>query len=251
MIDTHCHLIDPQFNHDLQKVLERAKKARVKCIINIGYDLDTSRDTIRMSDEYDFLLPVVGIHPNELAEESLHQMDAIEELCNDRRVIGIGETGLDYYRNYSTRAAQQNLFRAHINLARKYNLPLIIHTRNSIDDAIGILKEEKYHKGVFHCYSGTYEQAKEVMDMGFYLGFGGVLTFSRNAREVFTRVSLDFVLFETDAPFLAPASHRGQRNEPSYLPEILNFAASVKGLPVERIEEVTDRNAQILFTLRI
>ncbi len=251
MIDTHCHLIDPQFNRDIQIVIERAKSSGISFIINIGYDLNTSIAAVKMNKDYEWLLPAIGIHPNESAEESLKQIESVENLCEDKNVIAIGETGLDYYRNYTPKDAQQKLFRQHINLARKYNLPLIIHTRNSIDDTIKILNEEGYHRGVFHCYNGSYEQAKQIINMGFFLGFGGVLTFSKNMREVFQRIPIEFILFETDAPFLAPASHRGQRNEPAFIFETLHSAASIKGLSVEKIEEFTDKNASRLFSLKI
>lgn len=249
MIDTHCHLIDPQFNRDLDEVIQRAKTSGIKYIINIGYDLKTSIAAIEMNKTYEWLIPAIGIHPNEEAEESIIHIGEIEQLCTSEKVFGIGETGLDYYRNYSPKEAQQKLFRLHINLARKFNLPLIIHTRNSIDDAIKILKEEDYRKGVFHCYSGSYEQAKKIINLGFYLGFGGVLTFSKNMREVFQHIPLDFIVFETDSPFLAPAGHRGKRNEPAFIYETLNVASSVKGLPAEQIEMTTDRNALQLFSL--
>jgi len=249
VIDTHCHLIDPQFNHDLDKVIQRAKSSGINYLINIGYDLKTSIAAIEMHRDYNWLLPAVGIHPNEEADESITHIGEIERLCATRDVVGIGETGLDYYRNYSPKEAQQKLFRLHINLARKFNLPLIIHTRNSIDDVIKILKEEDYHKGVFHCYSGTYEQAKKIINLGFYLGFGGVLTFSKNMREVFQHIPLDSIVFETDSPFLAPAGHRGKRNEPAFIYETVNFASSIKGLPAEQIEMITDRNAFQLFSL--
>ncbi|MEO0155914.1 MAG: TatD family hydrolase [candidate division WOR-3 bacterium] len=251
MIDTHCHLIDPQFKRDFDGVINRAYAAGIKYIINIGYDIATSADAIKMNEVHQWLIPAVGIHPNESAEESIKEMEYIERFCQNKVVVAVGETGLDYYRDYSPKDAQQKLFRQHINLARKYNLPLIIHTRNSITDAIRILKEENYYKGVFHCYSGTYEQAKQIIAMGFYLGFGGVLTFSKNMREVFHHIPVEYVVFETDAPFLAPASHRGQRNEPSFIFETLHFAASIKGLSVERIEEITDKNASRLFSLKI
>jgi TatD DNase family protein len=249
VIDTHCHLIDPQFNRDLKEVIYRAQSSGIKFIINIGYDLNTSHTAIEMSKTYKWLLPAIGIHPNEEAEESIIHIGEIEQLCTTGEVVGIGETGLDYYRNYSPREAQQRLFRLHINLARKLNLPLIVHTRNSIDDAVKILKHEDYRKGVFHCYSGTYEQAKKIIDLGFYLGFGGVLTFSKNMREVFQHIPLDSIVFETDSPFLAPAGHRGKRNEPAFIYETLHFASSIKGIPAEQIEMITDRNARQLFSL--
>ncbi|MEO0184790.1 MAG: TatD family hydrolase [candidate division WOR-3 bacterium] len=249
MIDTHCHLIDPQFKRDIKEVIVRAQSAGLRKIINIGYDLKTSCSAIEMYKEYQWILPAIGIHPNETAGESIAYLKEIDNLCTNERVFAVGETGLDYYRNFSPKDAQVVLFRRHINIARKYNLPLIVHTRNAVEDAIRILKEEDYHLGVFHCYNGTYEQAKRIIDIGYYLGFGGVLTFSKNLREVFQRVPLDFVIFETDAPFLAPAGYRGKRNEPGYIFETAKVAASLKGLSLDEIEMITDRNASRLFSI--
>jgi len=248
MFDTHCHLIDPQFTNDLDLVLERARAARVTKIINAGYDLKTSLEAIAMARKYQELLPAVGIHPNDAAAESLNDMQKIEELIVREKVSAIGETGLDYYRNTVTKNSQKQLFKSHIEIARRYHLPLLIHTRNSVDEAIEVLKEEKYYCGVFHCYSGTYEQAKVILDMGFYLGFGGILTFSKKTREVFKKIPIDTVVLETDAPFLAPEGHRGRRNEPSYIVETLNTAAAVMGMKTDDLEEILEDNSNALFT---
>jgi TatD DNase family protein len=249
MIDTHCHLIDPQFNRDLDAVLERAQKVGITSIINAGYDVKTSTEAITMSKQLRWLKPAIGIHPNEAAAELINEMQSIEALLRCDFICAIGETGLDYYRDFSPRDAQKELFRKHIDLARKYHLPLLIHTRRSIDDAIIILKEENYHCGVFHCYSGSYEQAKIVIDMGYYVGFGGLLTFSKRLHEIFKKLPTDRILLETDAPFLAPEGHRGQRNEPSYIIETLASAAHMLHVPPRRLEEIVDHNATTLFSL--
>jgi TatD DNase family protein len=227
----------------------RAQQAGISNVVNAGYDLPTSRAAYSMYGSRPWTLPAVGIHPTEAADESIFQMGEIEVLAGQEGVIAIGETGLDYYRERSSRDAQQELFRAHINIARTKNLPLIVHTRNSIDDAIRMLAKEHSRYGVFHCYSGTYEQAERIIEMGFYLGFGGVLTFSKRAREVFKTVPLERVVLETDSPFLAPSSHRGKRNEPSYLREILYAAATIIDRSPEYIERVTDENASELFSI--
>jgi TatD DNase family protein len=249
MIDTHCHLIDPQFNKDLDAVLERAKKAGVTKIINAGYDVKTSTDAVTMGEQFDWLKPAIGIHPNEAAAELINEMGLIEALLRRGSICAIGETGLDYYRDLSPRDAQKELFRKHIMLARKYRLPMLIHTRRSIDDAIAILKEKNYHCGVFHCYSGTYEQANIIISMGYYLGFGGVLTFSKRLHEIFKKLPTDRILLETDAPFLAPKGHRGQRNEPSFIVETLSIAADILDVTPHRLEEIVDHNAATLFSL--
>jgi TatD DNase family protein len=250
MVDTHCHLVDPQFVNDLGDVLRRAQGVGITRIVNVGYDVETSRKAMTMSDEHPWLLPAIGIHPNEAADESIKEMDKIEVLLSDGKVVAIGETGLDYYRDFSPRKAQQELFRMHIALASKGCLPLLIHTRNSAEDAIQILKEEDYHLGVFHCYSGSYEQAKIIMDMGFYISFAGVLTYSRRAREISQNLPHDRILLETDAPFLAPIGHQGRRNEPAFITETLNFAANTLDIIPEKLEAILDANARELFSLQ-
>ena len=249
MVDTHCHLVDPQFNKDLKDVLKRAEQAGIDKIINAGYDVATSKIAIDQAKQYTWLLPAVGIHPNEAAQQSLTEMGEIKAIMKKHRVCAVGETGLDFYRNFSPRKAQGELFRKHVDLARNENLPLLIHTRNSVDDAIKILKQEDYHYGVFHCYTGSYEQAKIIIDMGYLLGFGGILTFSRQMRDVFKKLPTDRIILETDAPFLAPTGHRGQRNEPLYILETLNFAAGTLEMLPEQLEEIVDANARRLFRL--
>jgi TatD DNase family protein len=247
MFDTHCHLIDPQFEKDLDAVIQRAQAAGVSRIINAGYDLKTSRLALEQSRKYSLLLPAIGIHPNDAAGELMGDLSDIEDIPRHERIYAIGETGLDYYRDITSREAQQKLFRRHIDIARKFNLPLLIHTRNSVQDAIEILKQEQYGRGVFHCYSGTLEQAKVITSMGFYLGFGGMLTFSKKTREVFREIPLDRIVFETDAPFLSPSSYRGKRNEPAYIKETVSAGALLQGITEEKIMQTTDMNAHYLF----
>jgi TatD DNase family protein len=249
MVDTHCHLIDPQFAGDLKQVLRRAGEAGVNRIINAGYDAHTSEKAVAMAGEHPWLFPAVGIHPNEAPAQSILEMDKVEALIGNERVIAIGETGLDYYRDITPRDAQKELFRMHIELARAKRLPLLIHTRNSLDDAIGVLRGEGYCNGVFHSYTGTWEQARQVIEMGFYVGFSGILTFSRRTREVLRRLPLDHLLLETDAPFLAPLRKRGRRNEPAFITETLQCAANVLDMLPNKLEVILDENAQRLFSL--
>ena len=247
MVDTHCHLIDPQFVSDLEDVLQRAKDAGLDRIINAGYDVATSERAVAMAHEHPWLLPAVGIHPNEAADQSIKEMGKIRAILEREEVIAVGETGLDYYRDFSPREAQKDLFRLHIGLAREKNLPLLIHTRNSVEQAMSVLASEDYHHGVFHCYSGTWENAREIIDMGYYISFAGVWTFSRQAREVIQKVPLDRLLLETDAPFLAPQGHRGKRNEPAFITETLYCAANILDLAPEKLEVILDQNARRLF----
>ncbi|MGD9380478.1 MAG: TatD family hydrolase [candidate division WOR-3 bacterium] len=247
MVDTHCHIVDPQFASDLKEVLQRAKDAGLDRIVNAGYDVATSERAVAMAYEQPWLLPAVGIHPNEAADQSIKEMGKIKAILEKEKVIAVGETGLDYYRDFSPREAQKELFHMHIDLARERHLPLLIHTRNSVEQALSVLAAEDYHQGVFHCYSGTWENAKEIIEMGYYISFAGVLTFSRQAREVIQKVPLDRLLLETDAPFLAPQGHRGKRNEPAFITETLYCAANILDLTPGKLEAILDQNARRLF----
>jgi TatD DNase family protein len=249
MIDTHCHLTDPQFHSDLDKVLERARAAGLTKIVNAGYDLATSRTAVEQHRTHEWLLPAVGIHPNEAAAETIKDLNQVEEILKNEKIYAVGETGLDYYRDFAPQDAQKDLFIQHIRLARKYGLPLLIHTRNSVDDAIGVLKDEKFYRGVFHCFSGTQDQARQIINLGFYLGFGGVLTFSKQTREVFRVLPWERILLETDAPFLPPQGHRGQRNEPAYIAETMRAAGQLLNRSSEALEKIFDRNASELFAI--
>ncbi len=249
MIDTHCHLIDPQFNRDLVEVIGRAKENGVNAVVNAGYDVMTSQLALDMHAAHPELKPAVGIHPNEAAAENLKQIDHIARLADDTRVVAVGETGLDYYRDRSPRDAQIDLFRVHIEIARRVRKPLLIHTRNSIDDAVQILRKMNYCCGVFHCYSGTHEQARAILDLGFYIGFAGVLTFSRSHRDILTRIPADRILLETDAPFMAPHGYRGRRNEPAFIIETLKTAAALLNISAADLECRLDMNATALFDL--
>ncbi len=241
--------MDPQFTKDFSQVLSRARSRGITKIINAGYDVETSQTAVDMYCEYDWLLPAVGIHPNEEAAESIRHFQSIQDLVSGNEVIAVGETGLDYYREPASRGAQQELFRLHVDLARSGNLPLLIHTRNSHDDAIRLLEVSNWHRGVFHCYTGTYEQAKKILDMGYYIGFGGILTFAKRIREVFIKLPTDRIVLETDAPFLSPAQHRGQRNEPAYIHETLHVAADLLNMTPEALEKILDGNAKTLFSI--
>jgi len=249
MIDTHCHLTDPQFEGDLAEVLARAQTAGISRIVNAGYDVLTSRAAIEQHRDHPWLVPAAGIHPNEAAAEALNDFCVIEEIVRSQPVCPVGETGLDFYRDRAPRPAQEELFLRHIRLARDLGRPLLIHTRNSIDETLAVLESERYYRGVFHCFSGTQEQARRCLQLGFHLGFGGALTFSKKMREVFRIVPLERILLETDAPFLPPQGHRGQRNEPSFMRETLRAAVQLIGRPEEILEEQFDRNASLLFSL--
>ena len=248
MIDSHCHLADPQFSKDLESVLERARAKGIEKIINVAYDLETSQQVMKMSEDYNWLLPAVGIHPNEASTRTITEMDKIRALIENNRVYAVGETGLDYYRNFAPADEQKALFRRHIQLAQRFELPLIIHNRNAFNDAIAILKDEKFTRGVFHCFTGDYASARKVLDLGFFISFAGNLTYNRAIQEVLKKVGAGRLLLETDAPYLAPKRHRGRRNEPSFIVDTLQKAAELLQISEGKLSQIIFDNGRRLFS---
>jgi len=251
IIDTHAHLDFPDYNKDLDSVLACANEAGVGYIINVGTSLTTSRKCVTLANRLENIYASIGIHPHDAAKVSEQDWKGLELLIQESKVVSVGETGLDYYRNKSPREAQQIIFGRHLKLAEDNNLPVIIHCRDAADDCIKILKEHKNGaiKGVVHCFSGTEEMAKKCLDLGLYISFAGQITFknAQNLREVAKTVPVERLLLETDSPFLAPQPKRGGRNEPSYLLFIIPVLADIYGLSTEDIMRITTFNAYKLF----
>jgi TatD DNase family protein len=251
IIDTHAHLDFPDYKTDLESVLSRAREADVGCIINVGTNLASSEKSIGLAKRFANVYASIGIHPHDASKVSEQNWNTLESLIQESKVIAVGETGLDYYRNRSPREDQQRLFRSHLRLARTHNLPVIIHCRDASEDCINILTENKNGslKGVVHCFSGTAETARKYMAMGLYISFAGPITFSNanNLREVARYVPVERLLLETDSPFLSPQPRRGERNEPSFLSFIIPVLAGIYGLSVTDIKRITTFNAYKLF----
>jgi TatD DNase family protein len=251
MIDTHSHLNDPKFAADLDEVVSRARGAGVDRIIVCGYDLPSSRAAIEIAASFDGVFATVGIHPHDAKSFSREALGEIEELSRAPKVIAIGETGLDFHYDFSPRPAQIEAFEAHIELAERVGLPVVIHSRESNDQALEVIESSAANIAgcVFHCFSGDEEFARRVLDAGFYIGIDGPITFraSEGLRRVVEITPTDRLLIETDCPYLAPVPHRGKRNEPGYLIHIAEEVARIKGLAVEDIGRITAENARRLF----
>ncbi|HBT70760.1 MAG TPA: hydrolase TatD [Lysinibacillus sp.] len=250
-IDTHVHLNADQYEEDLQEVIDRALEARVEKMVVIGFDRKTINRTMQLIEQYDFVYGVIGWHPVDAIDCTQQDLDWIEELAAHPKIVGIGETGLDYYWDKSPKEVQQALFRKQIQLAQKLGLPIIIHNRDATGDVVQILREENAASvgGVMHCFSGSVETARECIAMNFMISLGGPVTF-KNARlpkEVATEIPLEHLMIETDAPYLAPHPHRGKRNEPSFVPLVAEEIARLKGLTIEEIAQATTANAKIFF----
>lgn len=250
-IDTHVHLNADQYEEDLQEVIDRALEAKVERMVVIGFDRKTIERTMQLIEQYDFVYGVIGWHPVDAIDCTQQDLEWIEQLASHPKIVGIGETGLDYYWDKSPKDVQQELFRKQIQLAQKINLPIVIHNRDATGDVVQILREENAASvgGVMHCFSGSVETARECIAMNFMISLGGPVTF-KNARlpkEVATEIALEHLMIETDAPYLAPHPHRGKRNEPAFVPLVAEEIARLKGLTIEEIAQATTANAKNFF----
>ncbi|MEX2416719.1 MAG: TatD family hydrolase [Paenibacillaceae bacterium] len=247
LIDTHAHLDSAVFDEDREEVINRALNAGIGKIVNVGFNRVTIPTTIALAERYDMIYAAVGWHPQDAVNMLSEDLDWIAELCAHPKVVAIGEIGLDYYWDTSPKEVQHHVFREQIRLARRLSKPIIIHNRDAHQDVVRILREEKAEDvgGIMHCYSGSWEIARECLDMNFYISFGGPVTF-KNAiqpKEVLAKVPLDRLLVETDAPYLAPHPFRGKRNESAHVTLVAEAAAQIKQVNVEEIIQKTTSNA--------
>ncbi len=257
--DSHCHLNFPELMQNIGAIRDDMAQAQVTRALVISTSLERFHEVHQLAMDYDNFWATVGVHPDndDVQEPTLDDLLTRSQLP---RVVGIGETGLDYYRlgerSVADMAWQRDRFRIHIQAAQQTQLPLIIHTRSSSDDTIAILKEQgedgssSSAGGVFHCFTETAEVARAGLDLGFYISFSGILTFknAQDLRDVAAFVPLDRILIETDSPYLAPAPHRGKTNNPSYVPFVAKQIADIKGLTVEAVAEATSHNFDQLFS---
>ena len=251
MIDTHSHINTSEYKYDVVDIIERARENGILGMVAVGVDIETSMEAIRLSKEFSNIYPTAGIHPSELKNVDFK---ALEDILKDKRIIAVGECGIDLYWQKDNLVEQIKIFTAQIELAVKYGLPLIIHTRNSFKETYEVLLPYKGKvAGVFHCFSGTLEEAHQAINLGFYLGIGGVVTF-KNAIElkrIVKEIDIKYLLLETDCPYLAPMPYRGKRNEPSYLKYIIECIAQIKGVSIEEVDEITTYNAKKLFEIEV
>jgi len=253
IVDSHAHYDDEQFDTDRDEVLQSIRQQGVIRVVNPASNTDSARKCIELSKKYDFLYCAVGIHPHDAKEFSQEVLDAIREMASFEKVVAVGEIGLDYHYNFSEPELQKQCFAAHIQLTLELKLPVIIHDREAHRDVLDIVKAEKGYLagGVFHCFSGSVEFAREVLDLGFYISLGGAVTF-KNAKkpvEVAKYVPLDRLLVETDSPYMAPVPHRGKRNHSGYLNEIIRKISEIRNEDFDVVAEATALNANRLFGL--
>ena len=252
LFDTHAHMNDPAFDQDREAVLLGLKDKGVELMMNIGCCLESSRDCIAMAEKYPFVYAAVGSHPDSADEVNEEVIEAYRQMARHEKVLAIGEIGLDYHYEDIPREIQQKAFRMQMALARELDMPVVVHEREAHDDGMRIVKEFKSVTGVFHCYSGSAEMARQLVDMGWYIGFTGVLTFknARKAVETAERIPLERIVLETDCPFMAPEPFRGKRCDPGYLYRMAERLAEIRGISVEEVHAVTTENAKRLYRMK-
>lgn len=253
LIDTHCHLEMKQFDADRDAVIERAINAGVESFITVGSDFDHVKKCIALSEKYDPVYASIGIHPHDAKDFTETIYSTLKEWSKKEKVIAIGETGLDYHYDHSPRKTQREVFRKHLSLAKETGLPAVIHSREAKQDTLEILRSSGINKGVMHCFSGDRDMAEQVMAMGLYISIAGPVTFQKSfrLREIARTLPDDYLLIETDAPYLAPEPFRGKRNEPAYIQHTARHIAELRGISLDDLARITTLNAKQLFGIGI
>ena len=252
LFDTHAHMDDRRFDSDREEVLESLKEKGVGLVMNPGCSLESSRNAIALAETYDFVYAAVGSHPDVADEVNEAVLEEYRKLCKlHPKVKAIGEIGIDYHYEDIPRELQLRAFRMQMELAREVKLPVIVHEREAHEDGMAVVREFPDVTGVFHCYSGSAEMAKVLVDKGWYIGFTGVITFknARKAIETIEAIPLERIVLETDCPYMAPEPFRGKRNDPGYLFRMAEKLAEVKGISVEEAQAATMENGKRLYRL--
>lgn len=247
MIDTHAHIVKEYYD-DIESLVKELKEKNVLKVVNCATSIDDSKEVIELCKKTNnFLLPAIGIHP-EIVKD-FNKIDELEKMIKNNKVIAIGEIGLDYYWNKENKEEQKKCFISQLDLAEKYNLPVLVHTRDSIQDTFDILKTRNL-KGIIHCYSGSYEMAREFIKLGYKLGIGGVLTFKNSKLyEVIEKIELKDILLETDSPYLSPEPHRGKQNNPYNIYYVAEKIAKIKNISIDEVIKQTTNNFNAIFDI--
>lgn len=253
MIDSHAHYDDAAFDNDRNALLSSMNENGVSLIINVGDNVESSKRSIELAEKYDFIYACVGIHPEHADKVSDKDFDEILKLSEHEKVVAIGEIGLDYHYEGYSKDAQNELFRRQIKIAHKADLPVVVHERDACADVLDVLRTEDISKtgGLLHCFSGSLETLKTVMDMGMYISLGGIVTFknARTAPEAAKHVPLQRLLLETDCPYLAPTPFRGQRNNSILMRQTAEKIAEIRGISFEDVEKATSKNAKRFYRI--
>ena len=247
MIDTHCHLYDEKLYANLDKIIANASEANINKMICIGDNLNTSEKSIKISEKYKNIYATVGIHPHESKNAPISYLSTLEQYAAHKKVVAIGEIGLDYYYNFSEPETQKVVFLNQLQLSKNLNLPSVVHCRDAYEDLYTTILNSKHQKGVIHCFSGSVKFAKQIIDLGFYISFTGMITFVKELENVIKEIELEHIMLETDSPYLAPVPYRGKTNQPAYVNKVAEKIAEIKNVSIDEIEKVTTNNANLLF----
>ena len=246
-IDTHCHIYYDKYQDDIDDVINRANNNNVNHMICVGVDFESSEKSLFLSEKYKSVFATAGYHPHE-SKFALHNyLDKISQLLKHPKVVAIGEIGLDYYYEHSDKKTQVKIFREQLELAKDLDVPVVIHNRESDNDLYYNIKESKITKGVIHCYSSDTKYAKKIFDLGLFVSFTGILTFSQSLQKVVKEIPLEKVMIETDSPYLTPIPHRGKRNEPHMVSLIAEKIADIKNISIEEVARTTTKTAKKFF----
>jgi len=247
--DTHAHYCDKRFDKDRDELLASMPGAGVSLILNAGSNMSSSKLSLELADKYPFIFASVGVHPHDASSMTDEAVIELEKMLSHPKAVAVGEIGLDYHYDFSPRDVQKNRFREQLELARRLDKPVIIHERESLQDTLSIVRDFSDLTGVFHCFSGSWETAKVVLDLGWYLSFTGIITFknARRALEVLEKMPADKIMLETDCPYLAPDPMRGRRNSSFYLQYIAGKVAEVRGVSIEEVATLTMENGKRFF----
>ncbi len=254
LFDSHAHIDDSRFDQDRDQIIERAKESGLSYILNPGADLATSVKAVNLAEKYSMVYGAVGVHPHDVKDMDEDTIEVLRSLCSKEKVVAVGEIGLDYYYDHSPREAQRKWFERQIQLAKEVQLPIIIHDRDAHQEVFDILS--RYDAGklgcVMHCYSGSVELAREYVKRGIYISLAGPVTFknAKKTHQVAQEIPLEWLLVETDSPYLTPVPHRGKRNEPAYVKLVAETIAEAKGISLESVAEQTTMNAKRLFGIK-
>lgn len=246
--DVHAHLDDEAFDEDRKEVIKDIQNAGI-CVINAGSDIASSEFSLDLADRYDFIYACIGIHPHEAKDVPVDYLDILMDLSKHKKVVAIGEIGLDYYYDLSDKEDQKKVFMEQLGLAKELDLPVVIHDREAHQDTLDIVKASGVKKGLMHCYSGSYEMALEFIKLGFYFSFGGIITFknAKKPKEVVAKLPLESILCETDCPYLTPEPYRGRRNDPTKIPIIAQKIAELRDMDFHGLEMALEQNTRNLF----
>lgn len=254
LADSHAHLVDERFDRDRNELISRTEAGGVALVVSVGYDVESSLHSANLAAKHKYIAAAVGVHPHDASKVSVDYLDTLGQLATGDKVVAIGETGLDYYRNLSPQAVQKRVFREQLALARELSLPVIIHDRQAHDDLLNILRKDGLGPagGVIHCFSGNWEMADECMRMGFYISITGVVTYPKSVelKDLAAKLPLERLLVETDCPYLTPQPYRGKRNEPLYVRLVVEQIAKLRGMKAPQLALAALQNTCRLFDIK-